>query len=273
MFSIRGCFAKTDPPLTQRPKYTCAGQGITAFPCPPGSPNDHSFLMLYTYDGSGILNYNNSSYTLKKGDGFLIDCRREHFYRIGGSHWLHGDLHFYGGQSAFFYQENFCGKSPLFHAPDQDVFQNQLEKLLRIQGSAAVHRDFQFSFELERLLFYLMECQNAESAGSVIPEHIRLLQNYLEQHFTSDITLDEMAHMAGTSRYYLCRQFKKYTGFAPKEYVTHLRLLYAQNLLQQTQMPGYRIGALAGFPSEAAFLLQFKKATGMTPGEFRKRMG
>ena len=233
----------------------------------------HSFLILYTYDGSGSLSYENSLFELQKGDGFIIDCRREHFYRTEGARWIHGDLHFCGGPSDFFYQENFSAKKPLFHVPDQNEFQKLLENLLRIQGSAAVHRDFQFSFELERLLFYLMECQGAGTSGNVIPEHIRLLQNYLEQHFTSDITLEEMAHMTGTSKYHLCRQFKHFTGFAPKEYVTHLRLLYAQNLLQQTQMPGYRIGALAGFPSEAAFLMQFKKATGMTPGEFRRRMG
>lgn len=232
-----------------------------------------SFLILYTYEGSGSLRYNNGLYNLQKGDGFIIDCRHEHFYRTEGTCWLHGDLHFCGGQSAFFYQENFHGKSPLFHIPDQDVFQNQLEKLLRIQNSATVHRDFQFSFELERLLFYLMERQDTGASGNMIPEYIRLLQNYLEKHFTSDMTLDEMAHMTGTSKYHLCRQFKNYTGFAPKKYITHLRLLYARNLLQQTKMPGYRIGILAGFPSEAAFILQFKKATGMAPGEFRKRSG
>lgn len=234
--------------------------------------NYSSFMLLYTYEGIGELVYRGESYTLRKGDGFLIDCREEHFYKTAGNHWCHSDLHFWGGQSEFFYKENFANKLSVFHCARQDSFQIQLEKLLRMQNAPAVNRDFHFSFELEKLLFFILECQGEFHNHNEIPENIRLLQNYLEQHFVQDISLDAMAGFTGISKYHLCRQFKKYTGFSPKEYMTHLRLLQAKMLLQSMEIPCYKIGIMVGFANEANFIGHFKKAFAMTPGEYRNTM-
>lgn len=233
--------------------------------------NYTSFLLLYTYEGMGQLVYKGEIYTLREGDGFIIDCREEHFYQTIGDYWCHSDLHFWGGQSEFFYQENFANKPPLFHLGQQNVFQTQLEKTLRMQNASVANRDFRFSWELERLLFVILDYEEVHSDYE-IPENIRLLQSYLEHHFIQDICLESMAEFTGVSKYHLCRQFKKYTGFSPKEYVIHLRLLQAKILLQSSGTPCYKIGIMVGFPNEANFIQHFKKAFAMTPGEYRRVM-
>lgn len=234
--------------------------------------NYPSFLLLYTYEGIGKLVYKGENYTVRKGDGFLIDCRDEHFYKTAGNHWCHSDLHFWGGQSEFFYKENFAGKPTVFHVGQQNVLQSQLEKILRMQNAPCVNRDFRVSFELEKLLFFILECQEEFHNDNEIPENIRLLQSHLENYFMQDISLEAMAEFAGISKYHLCRQFKKYTGFSPKEYVIHLRLLQAKLLLQSTTFPGYKIGIMVGFANEANFIQHFKKVFAMTPGEYRNVM-
>ena len=103
-----------------------------------------------------------------------------------------------------------------------------------------------------------------------VPENLRLLRNYLEHNFTLDLSLDEMAEFAGFSKYYLIRQFKKYTGTTPKEYILKLRIDQACLLLQSTEIPSYKIGQMVGFSSETNFIQRFKDYTGKTPGEFRR---
>lgn len=235
--------------------------------------NYSSFLLLYTYDGSGELLYRGQRYTLKKGDGFLINCEEEHYYATIGQRWLHSDLHFHGGQSPFFYKENFSQKSPIFHYATQEIFQNQLEKMLRIHNSSSIDRDFRFSFELERLLFSVLKCHAEIEAPQKIPDSIRHLQRYIEDHFVQDISLDHMAEVAGVSKYHLCRQFKKHIGLSPKEYVLYLRVIQAKFLLQSTAIPSYKIGNIVGFQNEANFIQYFKREVGMTPGAFRKTSG
>lgn len=230
-----------------------------------------SYLLLYTYEGTGELIYRNQHYSLREGDGFLIDCTEEHYYRTVGAHWCHSDLHFYGGLSNYFYRENFAAKYPVFHCAKTNAYQNQLEKILRMQNDMTADRDFRFSFELEKLLFYVLDCLSEADQEDAIPDNIRMLQNYLEQHFIQNISLEYMADFSGISKYYLCRQFKKHTGFSPKEYVIHLRLLHAQMLLQSTDIPCYKIGIISGFPNEANFIQHFKKENGMTPGEYRNK--
>lgn len=233
--------------------------------------NYHSYLLLYTYEGTGELIYRNQKYILHEGDGFLIDCTEEHFYRTADMHWRHSDLHFYGGISTFFYEENFASKKPVFHCIQQDSYQNQLEKVLRVQSGTAVNRDFLFSFELEKLLFFVLDCLNIGAKDDEIPDNVRLLQNYLEQQFIRDISLEDMVDFAGLSKYHLCRQFKRYTGFSPKQYIIYLRLLHAQMLLRSTSIPCYKIGIMSGFQNEANFIQHFKRESGMTPGEYREK--
>lgn len=232
--------------------------------------NYSSFLLLYTYEGNGELIYRNQKYILRKGDGFLIDCEEEHYYATIGKHWQHADLHFYGGQAAFFYKENFGNKSPIFHCLKQEVFQNQLEKMLRIHTDSSTDRDFRFSFEMERMLFFILNCQENIHAPQEVPENIQKLQQYPESSFAQDLSLEDMAEFCGVTKYHLCRQFKKYIGFTPKEYMLHLRLLQAKFLLQSTSIPCYKIGNMVGFSNEANFIQHFRSEVGMTPGAFRK---
>lgn len=232
--------------------------------------NFPSFLLLYTYQGSGRLIYDGTSYLLEENDLFLIDCRKPHIYRTEGEFWNHSDLHFFGGISEYLYQENFQEKEAVFHCNQPTDYQKQLEKALLLHTGSSIRRDFAFSCELEKLLLKILEYGENSQRSTGLPENIRLLAGYMEQHFQEDTSLEELARFAGMSKYYLCRQFKQYTGFTPLKYIIYLRLLRAEVLLQSTELPAYKIGLLTGFPSEANFIKHFKKKNGMTPEEFRR---
>lgn len=233
--------------------------------------NYASLLILFTYEGEGILTYRGKDYPLKAGDIFIIDCRDFHHYRTKDKFWTHSDLHVWGKFAEYFYQELLSRKEPVFHCKQESVFQNQLEKILRLQTSGQKNWAILTSHEIENLLFLLEGWSAPENEQPAIPENIVLLRTYLEHHFQTSLSLDEMAKFAGMSKYHLCREFKKYIGFSPKEYVLDLRISQARLLLSSSRIPSCHIGAIVGFSNEANFIRQFKQNTKMTPGQYRKQ--
>lgn len=232
--------------------------------------NYTSFLLLFTYEGKGSLFYEGNEYTLQKGDIFFIDCRKFHYYKTSGNNWEHSDLHISGNYVEFFYQENMLNKSPVFHCKQTTVFQQQLEKILQYQTADDSNWAFFVSHEIEKLLFLLLEWITPIQEDPT-PEALSILRIYLEHHFQHEISLDEMARISGISKYHLCRQFKKYIGFSPREYVLDLRISQAKILLQTSTIPSYKICTLIGFLNESNFIRHFKNATGMTPGQYRRQ--
>ena len=234
--------------------------------------NYPSLLLLYTYSGSASLTYAGKTYQLEEHMGALIDCRIAHEYRVASESWIQGSLHFYGGSSELFFKSFIDAENPVFFCHDGSHFQMILEEILRTHMSSSKFRDYLVDNRIQNLLIYVSDCLKDKSDLEQIPENILLLRTYLENNFTRSISLDEMASFAGFSKYYLIKQFKKYTDFTPADYVLNLRLEYAQTLLRSTNIPGYKISEIVGFSGESNFIQAFRRKYGSTPNQYRKRL-
>jgi AraC-like DNA-binding protein len=82
-------------------------------------------------------------------------------------------------------------------------------------------------------------------------------------------TTESLARAAGTSRTVLTERFNALLGRPPIDYVTSWRIQVAAERLRDTGEPIGKIGADAGYESEAAFNRAFKRVTGVTPGRWR----
>lgn len=227
-----------------------------------------SFLILYTYDGAGSLEYEGESYTLRAGEGFIIDCRKAHRYKTEGKLWVHGDLHIWGGNTEYLYSEFIKTASPLFRPQHPNGFQSVLEESLRAHSSISPSGDLAVSVLLGDLLKMICEDLSGPAKGAV-PEGISSVQQYIGQHYTEDMSVDDLAQIAHMSKYHLIRQFRRFTGFTPHDYMIRLRLSQAESMLLLTDLPSYKIGALLGFATEANFIQHFKRVYGTTPGRAR----
>jgi AraC family transcriptional regulator len=75
----------------------------------------------------------------------------------------------------------------------------------------------------------------------------------------------------GLSPYHFARLFKSETRFAPHEFVIVTRIDRAKILLKLSLLSVKEIGFGCGFRSEVSFVTTFKRKTGFTPTEFRKK--
>lgn len=101
-------------------------------------------------------------------------------------------------------------------------------------------------------------------------EVIRKIKRYVEQNLAGDLSLTRIAEVAGFNRSYLSRLYKQMTGKGLSEYILEVRLLKAKELLRQHQLKVHEISDVLGFESSAYFTRFFKRATNLTPTEFRE---
>lgn len=95
---------------------------------------------------------------------------------------------------------------------------------------------------------------------------------YISQNCTSPLTLDDVAHHIGVSKYHISRMFNKFTNMTFIDFLTAERIKRAESLILN---PNARITDIAfdsGFSSVSSFNRCFKKIKGISPSEFRGTM-
>lgn len=104
-----------------------------------------------------------------------------------------------------------------------------------------------------------------------ITRECRFIEQYLDEHFAEDITLQTLSDLTYLNKYYLVHAFKSYKGTSPINYLIEKRIAKSKYLLETTNYPVSKIAALAGFSSQSYFSQIFKKETGITPNAYRKQ--
>ena len=251
--------------------------------------NVDSYLIIYTHEGSGCMEYEGNTYQLFPGDLVLIDCHLPHYYYTFRESWSHVDMHISGSTMPFLYQEFRLDNAPYIEAHQYSTFKEDTEKLLKCYTTPTLHRGLEISNILQSILTHMILTHQTElSKKSYITDsslkylHIAnqertyssqnmpYLIKYMQNH-QENLTLDYLSSFANISKYHLAREFKRYTGFPPNEYLLRIRLQQAKLLLKNTSSPIKIVGELVGIANESYFARLFKKRIGMTPGEYRKK--
>ncbi len=92
---------------------------------------------------------------------------------------------------------------------------------------------------------------------------------YINEHCTENMSLDDAAQMAGFSKYHFSRLFKCFTNVSYYKYVNQKRIAHAENLLIDPALTVTEVALQSGFDSLSAFIRMFKIVKGVTPTEFK----
>lgn len=101
-------------------------------------------------------------------------------------------------------------------------------------------------------------------------EYIRTLDEQRGPVNVTAVTLDELAEVAGLSKYHFLRQFSQVVGMTPGAYLRTLRLCHAARKLRTTDMPILEVALSVGFADHPSFSRAFARYMGMTPSEYQK---
>lgn len=159
-------------------------------------------------------------------------------------------------------------KEPIFREPSLRPIFYGLFQCLTTSNSQLTQQSL--LLELMSKLFQL----NAERSVCVKPvkpesKAVTLARTYLEDRYTENISLDELAQVVNLNPYYLIRCFRQQVGCAPHQYQRHWQLVQAKRALQAGQ-PLVEIATDHGFYDQSHFNRVFKKTYGVTPGQYQK---
>ena len=93
---------------------------------------------------------------------------------------------------------------------------------------------------------------------------------YIQKHFAEKITLEMLAKEFHLSEKYISRYFKEHFSISFMQYVGHLRMTKAKELLTKTDLPVTEVALSCGYPSVNLFIRNFKSAYQVTPLQYRK---
>ena len=104
-------------------------------------------------------------------------------------------------------------------------------------------------------------------------ERIRAIETYLLEAHRQDISTEQLASRAGLGQRTFARRFQAATGKAPAAYLQAVRMQAAKAMLERETRPIQTISSAVGYEDVAFFRSLFKRATGMTPAQYRAHFG
>lgn len=111
-----------------------------------------------------------------------------------------------------------------------------------------------------------------EFEGSLTARQRQAVMEYVQEHLTDEISLSDLAAVAGLSRFHFGRSFKTTMGVSPYAFVLARRLERAIELLPDQAYSITDVARLSGFRSTANLRRKFLEAKGVTPAEFRRQV-
>lgn len=94
-------------------------------------------------------------------------------------------------------------------------------------------------------------------------------KDYIRARFHESLSLDDVAGIAGLSRFHLVRTFAKHVGVPPHGYQIHVRIEHAAALLR-AGLPLTAVGEAVGFADQSHFTRHFKRIMHVTPGGYAR---
>jgi len=107
-------------------------------------------------------------------------------------------------------------------------------------------------------------CENTE-------HKVDMAIRYIKKHYNEDLNLAVVANYVSLNYYYFSHIFKKITGMSFMDFLLKVRVEKAKELLKNTEDKVIDIAFKVGFQDPKHFTKSFKKVTGISPTQYRRR--
>lgn len=230
-----------------------------------------SILLCYILKGRGSIKYRGESYALKRDDFFVIDCLEEHLYKSSKTAPLEMMFIHCSGPLSREYVKTILDFHPcLFQLDKLSRIKSLMGSILGTIRSKNSNAEILCSNKINSILTeLLLQSKIKFTQHDTAPRFIQNMISFIESNYKTQISLEELSDRFAVSKYHLVRQFKKYTGSSPYDYLLKCRLDKAKYYLINTDISVGEIVYKTGFKDHSNFVRFFKNHEKTTPQHYR----
>lgn len=230
-------------------------------------------LFQYTISGWGMLQYENSQYKVDKGKAMLLHIPHNHRYFLPeeSREWRFIYVCLAGAEvlRVFHSIEEKC--VPMVSIRDTSPLFKVFLQIHNLASHLDTHSPYTLScLAYEFAMDLLMEMQ-PRFQGAVEPAFIEKAKDFCRQNYDRAILVSDIASAVGYSRYHFSRLFKEAVDMSPHDYLEHLRINKACEILLSESLMIKEVAWRCGYKDVNYFCKAFQKLIGVTPNTFRKR--
>lgn len=231
-----------------------------------------TYVFQYSLSGSGRLEIQDKSYTVKAGEAFIVEIPSDHRYYFpkDSEGWEFIFITLVGREAADCWRLMKEQNGPVLKVPPDAKL---IQLMLKIYQDTYDQKITDTYYASAKAYEFIMECyrfiRNIEKTTNGFSLQINKALSFIQTHYHEPITLDEIAAVSGFSRYYFIKQFQHQLNMTPVQYLTKIRIQKAAELLRSTSSSVTDIAAQVGYANANYFNKVFRKAVGESAGTFR----
>lgn len=243
----------------------------------------------YIIQGSCTYQIDFVEYTVAAGDCIFIPPLLLHTIKILGSEEFYSETYVFhmkylGGNSTDISSTKYLTPImnhelilPCHFTKEHSSYEDLLSCFTQIQSqyqNKPIGFEIAIKAALLQTIFILLQnsTKNTSTLSHSASEKLKLVIDYIELHYSEQISIAELAKLCYFSEYHFMRFFKRYMGMTCMEYINNLRLEKAVTLFEEGTASILNVSLAVGFHNLSYFHRAFKKKYGMTPHSFIKQL-
>lgn len=240
------------------------------------SSHSHKHVEIdYVLTGRCIIPLSDRNVTLSQGECIVIASNTPHGFMADGRQRCRiRQFEFDGSIEPKEAASMLSGsEQPFYKLTDCTEIGSCLGQLGKYRSENDIYKNELFSLEFRKLLVLLLRYRerNKKEVRIVHSPVIRHVLAILDERYTQEINLEQIARDHYISSSYLRRVFAREVGFSAMEYVTMLRMEHAKRLLKDTDSSISEIAVRTGYSNLQFFSSQFRHKIGIPPTVFRQQ--
>lgn len=249
----------------------------------------HDFVEIcYVGEGCGYHYINDEVIFVKQGDLFVIPIGTSHVFRPSSpkqdkmlviyncifrlelleewKHLLQQDSVTYDA----IHDPAKCWRRWLYFQDKHDTLSLIVQNMFREYLKKSAGYETVLTVLLIQMLVMLQRFEMVNETESTSLRRFDEVIHFIKSHYTSSLTVQDLADYFFLSASHFQRQFKKTTGISFTQYLQNVRIQKCSELLKSTDIPIYQIANQVGYQDMKFFHALFRKKTGVTPKQYRQ---